>query len=114
MVIIVITIAILHSHHPNNDANSSNTAAVSSNQVTIQNYMFSPMAITVKVGTKVTWNNQDPVHHSITADNGSQDAPNSPLIGKGESYSFTFTKVGTYSFHCMPHPYMHSTIIVTN
>lgn len=93
---------------------SSQTKAVDADHVTISDYMFSPMTIRVKVGTKVTWTNQDSVHHSVTADTASKNAPNGPLFGKGESYSFTFNKAGTYSYHCMPHPYMHGTVIVTN
>ncbi len=76
--------------------------------------MFVPMAIKVKVGTTVTWTNKDSVHHSITADNVASNAPDGPLIGQGEKYSFRFTKAGTYTFHCMPHPYMHGTVIVTS
>ena len=96
-------------------SNSSATSgAVATDAVSISNYMFSPAIIKVKVGTKVTWTNQDSVHHTVTADTISADAPNGPLIGQGESYSFTFNKAGTYTFHCNPHPYMHGTVVVTN
>jgi amicyanin len=96
-------------------SSSSNTSgAVATTDVKIQNYMFSPMVIKVKVGSTVTWTNEDQVHHTVTADTVSADAPNGPLIGQGEKYSFTFKKAGTYTFHCMPHPYMHGTVVVTN
>lgn len=90
------------------------SSAVSTNQVTIRDYQYIPKTIKVKTGTKVTWTNQDQVHHSITADLSTKDAPNSPLIGQGQSYSFTFHKAGTYKFYCMLHPYMLGTVIVTN
>jgi plastocyanin len=101
---------------PASTANTSNdlSNAVATNAVTLQNYAFSPMVIKVKVGTTVTWTNKDDVHHSVTADTTSADAPNSPLIGQGQSYSFTFKKAGTYTIHCMPHPYMHNIVEVTN
>lgn len=89
-------------------------SAVSTNQVKIADYMFVPMTVKVKPGTTVTWTNMDMVHHSVTADTISPNAPNGPLIGKGQTYSFTFKKAGVYTFHCQPHPFMHGTIIVTN
>lgn len=96
-------------------SSSSDTAgAVATNAVKIENYMFSPMVATVKVGDSVTWTNMDAVHHNVVADMAASDAPNGPLIGKGETYSFKFTKAGTYTFHCEPHPYMHGTVVVTN
>ena len=36
-----------------------------------------------------------------------------PLLAKGERYSFTFTKVGSYPYHCAPHPYMQGAVVVT-
>ncbi len=94
------------------DKTKETSTAVAATAVTIQNYMFSPMAIKVKVGDSVTWTNQDGVRHNVVADKASADAPNGPLIAKGETYSFTFKKAGTFTFHCMPHPYMHGTVIV--
>lgn len=98
-------------------SNSSTTVpsgAVATNTVKIENYMFTPMVTTVKVGDTMTWTNMDSVHHNVITDNKSPDGPNGPLLGQGESYSFKFTKAGTYSFHCGPHPYMHGTVVVTN
>ena len=93
------------------DTTATNTTPAVANSITIENYKFSPASMTVKVGTKVTWTNQDTVSHTVTVDSG--DGPNSQLFGKGQSYSFTFTKAGTYSYHCAPHPYMKGTITVT-
>lgn len=101
-----------HSHAASTDSGQSAGQAVATDKVTIANYAFSPATITVKVGTTVTWTNTDSVHHTVTADNG--QGPQSDLFGKGESYSYTFTKAGTYTYHCEPHPYMHGTVIVTN
>ncbi len=82
--------------------------------VVIQNYAYSPAKITVKKGTKVTWTNQDTVRHDVMSDdNSSQKGLESALLAKGQSYSFTFTTVGTYTYHCSPHPYMKATVEVT-
>jgi plastocyanin len=84
--------------------------AKSTNTVAIKNFAFVPAVITVKAGTVVTWTNTDNVMHSATADDKAFD---SKLFGKGESYSFTFTKAGTFSYHCTPHQYMTGKVIVT-
>jgi len=84
------------------------TASSSGNSVSIMNFSFNPNGLTVKVGTKVTWTNHDSVTHTVTANQG---AFNSPVL-PGSSFSFTFTKAGTYAYHCMIHPYMMATIVV--
>lgn len=84
------------------------TTASSGNSVSIMNFSFSPNSLTVKVGTKVTWTNHDSVTHTVTADQGAFNSPVPP----GGSFSFTFSKAGTYAYHCMIHPSMTATIIV--
>src|SRR5260221_6464960 len=84
------------------------TASSSGNSVSIKNFSFTPNSLTVKVGTKVTWTNHDSVTHTVTANQG---AFNSPVL-PGSSFSLTFTKAGTYAYHCMIHPYMMATIVV--
>lgn len=93
---------------------STGTTASTTNKIAIKDYMFSPAAVMVRVGTTVTWTNQDSVSHTVTADNPSSDAPSSMDIAQGQSYSFTFKKAGTYTYHCFPHPYMHGSVQVTN
>lgn len=93
---------------------TSSAKAVFTNMVQIASYTFKPEKITVKIGTTVTWSNTDSVSHTVTADQTSADAPNSALFGRGQTYSFTFNKAGTYAYHCMPHTYMHGSVIVTN
>ena len=77
---------------------------------TIQNFSFQPPKLTVKKGTTVTWTNKDSVGHTVTGDNG---GPASALISQGQSYSFTFDTVGTFAYHCQPHPMMKGTVEVT-
>lgn len=91
---------------------SQSATTVSTNEVEIENYTFTPGNIKVKVGDTVTWTNKDSVQHNVMADKESGDAPNGPLLSKGESYSFTFKKAGTYAYHCGPHPYMKATVTV--
>lgn len=99
-----------------NNAPTTNQANPQSspNTVTVQDFAFKPSSITVKKGTTITWTNQDDAHHTVTADAGSPEGgPSSQLLAKGQTYSLTFNTVGTYKYHCEPHPYMHGTVIVT-
>jgi len=85
--------------------------------VTIQNFAFSPAAVTVPKGTTVTWTNQDSPSHTIVSDATSQKGAGqifmSNTLGRGQSYSFTFTESGTFPYHCGIHPSMKGTITVT-
>lgn len=78
--------------------------------VSISGFEFSPSTKTIKVGDAITWTNMDSVRHTVTSDSGSE--LDSPLFGQGQSYSHTFNTVGTYTYHCTPHPNMKGTIIV--
>ena len=79
------------------------------NSIAISNFAFAPASLTVKVGTKVTWTNNDSTTHTVTEDHGAFDSGNLPT---GQSYSFTFSKAGTYSYHCSIHSSMVATIVV--
>lgn len=79
--------------------------------VTIDNYAFSPGTLAVPLGTTVTWTNRDHDVHTVTADD---TAPTFKSAGldTGDSFSFTFNKAGTYSYHCSLHPHMTGKIVV--
>jgi plastocyanin len=77
--------------------------------VAIENFAFSPAAISVSIGTTVTWTNKDTVQHTVTSLTSVFD---SGLFGKDKSFSFTFNQVGTYEYYCLPHPYMTGKVIV--
>ncbi len=85
---------------------------VQSTKIDIKDYAYSPETVTVKIGETVTWTNQDSVGHDVVMDDDAAGGPNSELLAKGESYSYTFTRAGTYAYHCSPHPYMKATVIV--
>ncbi len=72
---------------------------------------FSPNPVEVNVGETVTWVNDDSGRHTVTSKDGIFD---SGMMGKGESFSFTFDKAGEYPYFCAPHPNMVGTVVVTN
>ena len=81
--------------------------------VTIQDFSFSPAAVTVMVGTTVKWINNGPSAHTTTSDTGTWDSGqlSSPTSGggygggsAGGTYQHTFMAAGTYDYHCSNHP----------
>lgn len=93
---------------------STAVAPKDANSIAIQNYKFNPSPLKVKLGTTVTWTNTDIARHSVEVDEGQPaGGPSGPLFGKGESFQFTFNTVGTFNYHCGPHPYMHGAVEVT-
>ena len=78
-------------------------------EISISNFAFSPASVTLKVGTTVTWTNQDSAPHTIVSDTGEW---RSPRLGQGDTFSFTFDKAGTFPYHCGVHSSMTGTITV--
>ena len=78
--------------------------------VTIQNFAFNPPTISVKVGTKVTWTNQDSTGHTVTFDTGSDT---SDTLANAATYDHTFAAAGSFTYHCKIHPTMKGTVTVT-
>jgi plastocyanin len=78
-------------------------------QVIMTNRSYDPQTVTIKVGDTVTWLNDDAPQHDVVADNGEFK---SDLFDKGGTFSFTFTKAGTYPYHCSIHPGMVGTVVV--
>ena len=78
--------------------------------IKMQNIAFDPKAVTVKVGQKVTWTNDDSTDHNVTANSGADFK--SDNFGKGGTFSFTPTKAGTIKYVCTIHPGMDGTLTV--
>ncbi|MDP4262573.1 MAG: cupredoxin domain-containing protein [Bacteroidota bacterium] len=89
-------------------SNNSNPPVVA-NTVNIANMSFGPAAITVMAGATVTWNNNDNMAHTVTADDNSFDSGSIPM---GGHFSKTFSATGSYSYHCTIHPTMTGTVTV--
>jgi amicyanin len=89
-------------------------AAVSVNHVNIVDFAFSPGTIIVPPGTTVTWTNTGAQPHSATSTVTETNPTkfDSGIMTHGQSYSFTFTKPGTYDYFCVPHPFMRGKVIV--
>jgi plastocyanin len=81
------------------------------NQIAIDNFRFSPRELTVTVGTKVTWVNNDDVPHTATSTAKPRSFDSHTLDTDGK-FSHVFTTPGTYDYFCAVHPHMTGRIIV--
>lgn len=81
--------------------------AQSSATVTMQGYAFQPGDVTIARGGTVTWTNQESAPHDVKFSDSE-----SPDLKKGQSYSKTFDKAGTFDYICEIHPTMKGRVIV--
>ena len=75
----------------------------------IKNFSFGPAAITVPVGTTVNWHNNDGEPHTVVSADG---LFRSAALDTGETFSFKFTKAGTFKYVCTIHPRMVASVTV--
>jgi plastocyanin len=88
---------------------SAAPAGAAAGAVTIKNFAFNPGSLSVKVGQTVTWTNSDTTTHTVTADDGSFDSGH---VAVGTTFQQTFSKAGTFTYHCNIHASMKGTITV--
>jgi plastocyanin len=79
------------------------------NEITIDNFTFTPKELTVAVGTTVKWVNHDDIPHTIVEKKATF---RSKALDTDDSYSFTFTSAGTFDYFCGLHPHMVGQVIV--
>src|SRR5919108_4798768 len=90
-------------------------ATVTNAAVTVKQFQFMPAELTVKVGTTVTWTNQDDILHTATsgATPGTADGKfDGPMDGRGKSFSHLFDQSGRYPYFCNRHNSMTGTVVV--
>ena len=95
-----------------NGAAEKQTNAAPGTAVAIANFAFSPLDAEVPAGTKVTWTNNDDASHNVQ-DLSELNTPISPEMKKGDTFSITYSKPGTYKYVCGLHTYMTGTVTVT-
>lgn len=100
IVLLSITVPIVAANTP-----PASPAAV---EVKIDNFNFG-MALTVAVGTTVTWKNGDDIPHTVVSTDG---VFKSKVLDTDEMFSYTFSKPGTFTYFCSLHPKMIAKVVV--
>jgi len=104
---VLVAMLLLFAGAPRLKASDQNSAANA--EIKIDNFSFGPQAITVPVGTTVTWINRDDIPHTVVSTEG---VFKSKVQDTDEKFSYTFTKAGTYPYYCSVHPKMTGQVIV--
>jgi plastocyanin len=77
-------------------------------EIKIDNFRFRPAVLSVKVGTQITWTNEDDIPHIVVS---KSQAFKSKVLATGEKFTFTAGKAGTYAYFCSIHPNMTGKVI---
>jgi plastocyanin len=100
-----------HAQHENGSGKLVATAAGTdaTSQVMIDNFVYNPVPLTIKVGTTVTWINHDDIPHTVDSTEGKFK---SGALDTDDKFEYRFTAAGEYPFYCRIHPKMTGKIIV--
>lgn len=109
VMIIALTLVVAGCGGSTTTTGGPATSSAGGPQVIMKNIAYIPSTLTIKVGQTVTWVNQDSTQHDVVANKGEFK---SGLFNQGGTFSFTFTKAGTYPYYCSIHPNMTGTTIV--
>jgi plastocyanin len=71
---------------------------------------YRPGTLRIKTGTTVTWQNLEPVQHTVASElnNEIRSGP----MSRNQRFLFTFNTPGSYLYHCLFHAEMFGTVIV--
>lgn len=83
------------------------TVGASGDTVSITGFAFDPADLQVASGTEVTWTNDDPTPHTVTADDGSFD---SGTVEPGATFAVAVD--GSITYFCAIHPSMKGSLTV--
>lgn len=71
---------------------------------------FTPNKVTIEFGDTVTWTNKDSGAHQVLADQLA--FPTSPVLAQNQTYSYTFTKSGSFGYRDSLHTNRRGTVVV--
>jgi len=77
-------------------------------QITIDNLVFAPAEVSVKVGDTIEWINKDVLTHTATARNGDFDVTTPPK----KTVASVLKKAGSVEYYCRFHPNMKTVLTI--
>jgi plastocyanin len=92
---------------PADEAAAAAGATIS--ELTIVDNAYEPVAVTVPVGSTLTWVNDGVLPHTVTDVEGAFD---SGFLVTGDTFSLAFDSLGEFEYFCTIHPEMIGTISV--
>ncbi len=109
--VMILVSTASQAQHENGSSKLVATAAATdaASQVMIDNFVYNPVPLAVKVGTTVTWVNHDDIPHTVDSTAGKFK---SAALDTDDKFEYRFTAAGEYPFYCRIHPKMTGKIIV--
>ncbi|MBS3116092.1 hypothetical protein J4421_00695 [Candidatus Woesearchaeota archaeon] len=104
LAIIILIAAFLLTYIPKGPLFGKAVSTGMTHAISIQNFAFSQLEVTINVGDTVTWTNNDQATHMVVS-RGSGPLDSGTMVN-GQSYSYTFVASGTYEFFCSLHPFI--------
>jgi plastocyanin len=104
----------------NTPTNPKTAAIAAPTEILITSAGLVPQTVQIHTGQSVLWKNQDSQAHQIATDpypqeNGLDGFVDTVALLKNDTYSFTFDKSGTFTYHDHLSPSkLHGTVIVTD
>src|SRR5690606_8407639 len=82
--------------------------------VNIDKMKYDVPELTVQAGDTVYWVNKEVMPHNVAFKKGvvGDDAFKGEMLKKDQAYAITFNAVGSYEYHCTPHPFMRAKVTV--
>jgi 3',5'-cyclic-AMP phosphodiesterase len=80
-----------------------------SKEIKIDNFSFGSATLTVTVGSNVTWTNRDDIPHTAVSTDGMFK---SKVMDTDEKFTYTFDKLGTFTYFCSIDPKMTGKVVV--
>lgn len=93
-------------------ADPSASSSIKTNRVKITDFKYKPPAVEVKVGSRLTFVNEDNAAHTGTSK--TPGAFDSGSIRRGESKTVVLKKAGNFNYYCAFHPFMKAKIQVVD
>lgn len=85
--------------------------------MTLDDFFFSPAAVTLNVGDRVRWTNRNGAHTTTSGAGGASPVKDgrwdSGFMDEGDRFAVRFDEVGTFTYFCEIHPIqMQATVVV--
>lgn len=79
-------------------------------RIDIRDLAYDPPAVIISAGQRVSWTNNDPVAHTVVANDPDTFPPGT--LQPGETIIRTFDRLGIFEYFCEFHGTMHGVIVV--
>lgn len=80
--------------------------------ITLENNKFDPASLTIKQGDILVFTNKDTMPHAIQISKNNKAVASSENLKTGESYSFTMSETGVFTYSSMTIPSIKGTVTV--